>query len=141
MELNATNLTVILTFFGFIIALASYNLGKRKEDKQETKEDVTVVTTLINKVDFLEREFDNLKNKDNPTLEYIKQGVDEIKTEIKDIKSDAKEREEKQNDKINILNEKINDLSIKYAEVIASHKSEHKRLNEMELRISEFERK
>lgn len=141
MELNIANVGLMVALVSTIVGLLSYNLARKKEDKQEVKDDTTMVTTLINKVDFFEKELESLKAKDNPTLEYIKQGVDDIKTEIKEIKADAKEREDKTNQKINSLADKVNELAVKYATVEASYKSEHKRLNEMEIRLNEYERK
>ena len=37
-------------------------------------------------------------------------------------------------------NDKINELNVKYAALEASLKSEHKRLNEHDLRLNEFEK-
>ena len=112
MELNATNITVIFTFLAVLIAYLSYSLGKKKDDKQEVKEDTTAQTSL------------------KMQLEYISRGVDDIKLEMRDIKSDAKAQDEK-----------INELTVKFAQLEASQKSEHKRLDEVETRINDYERK
>jgi len=129
MELNSANLGLIFTLGGLFIAYLSYSLGKKKDDKQETKEDVSIQMEFKSKIEILEKEMEMLKTKDNPTLEYIKNGIDDIKTEIKDMKCDQKS-----------TNDKINELNIKYAALEASLKSEHKRLNEHDLRFSDFEK-
>ena len=129
MELNVANVGLILTFLGVFLTYLGYSLGKQKEDKQEVKEDVSIQLELKNKIELLEKDIETLKSKDNPTLEYIKNGIDDIKTEIKDMKCDQKS-----------TNDKINDLNIKYAALEASLKSEHKRLNEHDLRFNEFEK-
>ena len=49
---------------------------------------------------------------------------------MRDIKSDAKAQDEK-----------INELTVKFAQLEASQKSEHKRLDEVETRINDYERK
>ena len=130
--MDSTTLTVLglgIAFGTLVIAYLSYSLGKKKEDKQEVKEDVSIQLELKNKIDLLEKDIETLKSKDNPTLEYIKNGIDDIKTEIKDLKCDQKS-----------TNDKINELNIKYASLEASLKSEHKRLNEHDLRMNEFEK-
>ena len=129
MELNSTVLGLIFAAASAVIGYLSYSLGKKKEDKQEVKEDVSIQLELKNKIDLLEKDIETLKSKDNPTLEYIKNGIDDIKTEIKDMKCDQKS-----------TNDKINDLNVKYAALDASLKSEHKRLNEHDSRLNEFEK-
>ena len=112
MELNVANVGLILTFLGVFLTYLGYSLGKKKDDKQEVKEDTTAQTSL------------------KMQLEYISRGVDDIKLEMRDIKSDAKAQDEK-----------INELTVKFAKLESSQKSEHKRLDEVETRINDYERK
>jgi len=129
MELNIANVGLLLTLVGCIVGFLTYNLAKKKEDKQEIKEDVTKATTFKNEIDNIKEELGKLKN--DPSiqtriemqLEHIKQGVDDIKTEIKDVKIDAKTSERK-----------INELVEKVARLDESLKSVHKRVDELELK-------
>jgi chromosome segregation ATPase len=103
MELNSTTLGLIFAALSAVIGYLSFNLGKKKEDKQEIKEDTTTQTRL------------------EMQLEYIKQGVDDIKSELRDVKVDAKTQENK-----------LNDLIEKLARIDESLKSAHKRIDELE---------
>lgn len=105
MTLDAANVGLLLTLVGCIVGFLTYNLAKKKEDKQEIKEDTSTQTRL------------------EMQLEYIKQGVDDIKTELKDVKIDAKTSERK-----------INELVEKVARLDESLKSVHKRVDELELK-------
>lgn len=105
MELNIANVGLLLTLVGCMVGFLTYNLAKKKEDKQEIKEDSSTQTRL------------------EMQLEYIKQGVDDIKTELKDVKVDAKTSEKK-----------INDLVEKVARLDESLKSVHKRVDELEFK-------
>ena len=129
MEINSTVLGLIFAAVSAIIGYLSYSLGKKKEDKQEVKEDVSSQLEVKNEIELLKKDIETLKSKDNPTLEYIKNGIDDIKTEIKELKCGQKS-----------TNDKINDLNIKYAALEASYKSEHKRLNEHDSRFNELEK-
>ncbi|OOM17231.1 hypothetical protein CLSAB_19510 [Clostridium saccharobutylicum] len=109
MELNGATLGLIVTFLSLIVAYLSYNLGKRKEDKQEVKEDTTTQTSL------------------KMQLEYISKGIDDIKSDMKDMKIDAK-----------ATDKALGELSIRVTRVEESEKSAHKRLNELEQRVNEM---
>ncbi|MDV3426671.1 MAG: hypothetical protein LIR50_05710 [Bacillota bacterium] len=121
MELNSTTITTIgllFTLFNLLVGYVGYNLAKKRDDKQdkqeiklETKEDTVAQTEL------------------KMSLEYISRGIDDIRLEIRDMKTDAKMKDEK-----------INNLTVKYAQLEASLKSEHKRLDEHDIRLSEIER-
>lgn len=112
MELNIANVGLMTALISCIVGFLSYNLAKKKDDKQEVKEDTTTQTSL------------------KMQLEYISRGVDDIKLEMRDIKSDAKAQDEK-----------INTLYQQVARLEESEKSAHKRINELEQRLNESERK
>lgn len=111
MELNYTNVGLMITLASFVVAFLTYNLTKKKEDTKEIKEDTTAQTRL------------------EMQLEYIKQGVDDIKGDMKEVKDDAKNTKE-------VLEKKISEQ----AEIIVRHdeslKSAHKRINELEERLN-----
>jgi chromosome segregation ATPase len=112
MDYDVALIGTLLTLVTAMVAVLSYQLTKKKEDTKEVKEGTTTQTTL------------------KMQLEYISRGIDDIKSEMRDIKTDAKQ----QDIKINMLVEKI-------ARLEESEKSAHKRINELEARINEIERK
>lgn len=112
MELNIANVGLMITLASLIVGFLSYNFAKKKEDTKEIKDDTTTQTEL------------------KMQLEYISRGVDDIKLEMRDIKSDAKQQDKN-----------INSIFQEIARLQESEKSAHKRITELEQRITEFERK
>lgn len=112
MELNIANVGLLLALVGTTVGLLTYVATNKKEATKEIKDDTSTQTSL------------------KMQLEYISRGVDDIKLEMRDIKSDAK-----------CQDEKINTLLQQVARLDESEKSLHKRQNEFETRLSEYERK
>ena len=115
MVLDIANVGLLLTLVGCVVGFLTYNLAKKKEDKQEIKEDSSTQARL------------------EIQLEYILKGINDIKEEMRDIKTDAKCTKDEQDRKINDLVERI-------ARQDESLKSAHKREDELEKRINEFEK-
>jgi len=103
MTLDIANVGLLLTLVACIVGFLTYNLAKKKEDKQEIKEDSSTQARL------------------EMQLEYISKGIDDIKSDMQDMKKDAKEQDKK-----------IGDLLEKIARLEESLKSAHKRIDDLE---------
>lgn len=112
MELNIANVGLLCTLLCTLVGFLTYMATNKKEATKEIKDDTSTQTSL------------------KMQLEYISRGVDDIKLEMRDIKSDAK-----------CQDEKINSLMQQVARLEESEKSLHKRQNEFDTRLNEFERK
>lgn len=112
MTLDIANVGLLLTLVGCVVGFLTYNLAKKKEDKQEIKEDSSTQARL------------------EIQLEYILKGINDIKEEMREIKTDAKCTKEEQD-------KKIADVMSEIVRMSESLKSAHKREDELERSLNE----